>query len=50
MKPNFILWFLFILLFIASCVQPPKFSITNIKQLSFDGDNGEAYFNYDNYK
>ena len=50
MRPNFTVWFFFILLVIISCVQPPKFSITNIIQLSFEGDNGEAYFNHDNSK
>ena len=35
---------------IVSCNQSPSFSITDIKQLSFEGDNGEAYFNHDNSK
>ena len=40
----------FISLLFFSCNHSPNFSITAIKQLSFDGDNGEAYFNHDNSK
>ena len=48
MKMNSLRWLFFILLVTVSCVQPPKFSITDITQLSFEGDNGEAYFHPDN--
>ncbi len=40
----------FISLLFLSCNHSPNFSITDIKQLSFEGDNGEAYFNHDNSK
>ena len=49
-KQNFLLWFFSIFLVIVSCDQSSSFSITDIKQLSFEGDNGEAYFNHDNSK
>ena len=49
-KQNFLVWFFSIFLVIVSCDQSSSFSITDIKQLSFEGDNGEAYFNHDNSK
>ena len=50
MNQNFVVWIFSIFLIIVSCNQSPSFSITDIKQLSFEGDNGEAYFNHDNSK
>ena len=50
MRKTFSIWIPFIFLAIISCNQSPNFSITDIKQLSFEGDNGEAYFNHDSSK
>ena len=39
-------WILLILVFfVFSCNQPTNFSITDVQQLTFTGDNGEGYFN-----
>jgi len=43
--------FLFIVIIsLFSCIEDRKMSIENVKQLSFQGDNGEAYFNSDDSK
>ena len=43
--------FLFIVIIsLFSCIEDRNMSIENVQQLSFQGDNGEAYFNSDDSK